>query len=910
MFKTFLFFATALTLVMGFTFLSTVIPAGNGATPSPASSVFYKKEGNPDWLGVKAGIRLTADEIVRRYRAELGLGLADQLELLRADKDDLGFVHYRYQQYYKGVKVEGSQLLIHEKGGQVQTLNGKLVRGLRGEPAPVVSKQQVIATALQRVAAHRYMWEDPAAEALLREIKNDPTATYYPVPQLVWVDPAFGQNPENFRLAYSLTIYAQKPQAKKWLFADARTGEVFHEIDELHTQSTNTPGMAETKYHGLRSIITDSLAADSFRLFETTRGRGIHIGNLQNTGDTTMAVDFYDDDNYWNNVNSNQDEVATDAFWAAEMTFDYYFEKHSHPGIDGDSMALRGFVHYGTDVTNAFWNGAYAVFGDGSPPATPLTSLDVVGHEFTHGITDYTADLIYQNESGALNESFSDIFGAAIEFFADPDNGDWEVGEDFLLQPFRNMADPNEFGDPDTYFGDNWVTSSSDNGGVHSNSGVQNYWFYLLTEGAVDTNDFDRPFEVIGLGLDTAAAIAFRNLKFYLTPSSRYADARFGSVQAAADLFGDCSFEMQQTISAWYAVGVGPKNPTMDISLAGISGLEPFKCEVGNTEQVSIQLSFSDCDTSLPAGAKIPVYYQVNANPPVWDTVVLISPLAFGDTVYFTFGQPIAELAQPGIYTLTAGADLPGDNTPDNNLREMTLERIYNQNVDLAAVDMPMPLPGCFLDHVPLTVEIGFVGCDFIEGGQPLEVSYRLNDGPAVSEAIVIPHDLQRGDSFLHTFEQEVDLSEIKNHRIEVRATFAPDTLTANDTLPVRFVVNPVQMIENDYISFEAGMASTDSFYFHTGPEPRAFISTDAARDGLYGFQVTGGDVVTAFFNNEVVLPEVTTVWDLNPQFKSKVCFCTNLHGLADARFKFRMKLTYSPIYNNDLAISSNLTCA
>ena len=302
---------------------------------------------------------------------------------------------------------------------------------------------------------------------------------------------------------------------------DAVSGEVFHEINMLHPQATNTLGTAETKYHGTREIITDSVGVDSFRLYETTRGRGIHTLNILTSTDTSLAVEFYDDDNFWNNVNGNQDEAATDAHWGAEMTFDYYLQEHDHLGIDGDSMALVSYVHYGLDVTNAFWNGAYSSFGDGGASSTALTALDVVGHEFTHGITDFTADLVYQNESGALNESFSDIFGTAIEHWADPASGDWEIGEDFLTIPFRDMADPNQFGDPDTYFGDNWYTSSGDNGGVHTNSGVQNFWFYLLTVGKVDTNDFDNPYEVIGLGLDTAAQIAFRNLNFTsLSPPS------------------------------------------------------------------------------------------------------------------------------------------------------------------------------------------------------------------------------------------------------------------------------------------------------------------------------------------------------------------------------------------------------
>ena len=110
---------------------------------------------------------------------------------------------------------------------------------------------------------------------------------------------------------------------------------------------------------------------------------------------------------------------------------------------------------------------------------------------------------------------------------------------------------------PDTYEGNDWVTGPADNGGVHSNSGVQNFWYYLLVNGGTGTNDINNAYSVQGLGLDTAAQIAYRNLSTYLTPTSNYEDARFFGIQSAIDLFGACSYEVEQTTRAWYAVGVG-----------------------------------------------------------------------------------------------------------------------------------------------------------------------------------------------------------------------------------------------------------------------------------------------------------------------------------------------------------------
>ena len=121
-------------------------------------------------------------------------------------------------------------------------------------------------------------------------------------------------------------------------------------------------------------------------------------------------------------------------------------------------------------------------YGDGSGSYNPFCALDIAGHEIGHGLMDYTANLVYSYESGALNESFSDIWGTAVEFYGKFSQANWQVGEDIGVT-LRDMSDPKSYGDPDTYQGTNWATGPADNGGVHTNSGVQNFWFYLLTVG-------------------------------------------------------------------------------------------------------------------------------------------------------------------------------------------------------------------------------------------------------------------------------------------------------------------------------------------------------------------------------------------------------------------------------------------
>ncbi len=265
-------------------------------------------------------------------------------------------------------------------------------------------------------------------------------------------------------------------------------------------------------------------------------------------------------------------DPALDAHWGMEKTYDFYSTKLNRNSYDNNGATIKNFVHYDNAMENAFWepNLQALVFGDGAATFSPLTSIDVAGHEFSHAVVTSTADLVYQGESGALNESFADIFGTAIEFFAKPTTADWTIGNEITLTApgyLRSMSNPNSglSPQPDTYGGTHWedpTNTGSDNGGVHTNSGVQNYWYYLLANGGSGTNDLGNAFSVTGIGIDAATAIAYRNLSVYLNNNSNYTDAVSGSIQAAQDLFGNNSTQVTAVQNAWYAVGLGASTPT------------------------------------------------------------------------------------------------------------------------------------------------------------------------------------------------------------------------------------------------------------------------------------------------------------------------------------------------------------
>ncbi|MFT5823187.1 MAG: gliding motility-associated-like protein, partial [Crocinitomix sp.] len=511
----------------------------------------------PSFIRMKESDRIPVGILKAWMTENLELNSDIDFEVIRSEKDHLGFTHTRMRQTFKGIPIESAIWLSHAKENVVRSMNGMIFKNMTSSSYASISEFDALEKAKSFVGADEYKWDLPTEEAHLKWESDDPEATYFPTGELVFVARNFNFGTDNFRLAYKFDIYAQAPLYRANVYVDAITGEVIAEDGILH--HADTPGTAETVYSGSQPIIGDSFGGQ-FRLRDGSRGLGIRTFDLNQAYGYGGAVDFTDADNDWNNVNPQQDEYAGDAHWGTERTYDYFNDIHGRNSIDDAGFQLNSYVHYGVNYVNAFWDGTRMTYGDGNgAPYTPLVSLDIAGHEITHGLTNLTANLIYYGESGALNESFSDIFGTAIENFARPGDWDWLLSAD-IGASFRSLENPNLFGHPDTYFGDNWASLvGADNGGVHSNSGVQNFWYYLLVSGGAGTNDNGDAYTVGALGFESASAIAFRNLTVYLTDGSDHPDARFFAIQSAIDLFGECSVEEKETTNAWYAVGVGPE---------------------------------------------------------------------------------------------------------------------------------------------------------------------------------------------------------------------------------------------------------------------------------------------------------------------------------------------------------------
>lgn len=597
----------------------------------------------------------------------------NEVLLLSQKKDRFNIEHLKFQQLFNGVVVEGGEYLLHKSTSKIWG-NGRLVYDLDCPTTPSLSEETALIKALEYFGAEKYFWEDASKEELVKHLKSDPDATFYPKGELIVGEEKHSQDGSGYTLIWKFEIYAFGERALEYIYVNAIDGSIEYTVSGKHAESVE--GTAVTRYHGVQTIITDSISGSQYHLVDATRGGGIETYDLNESEDLTDAIHFVDEDNYWDNDNAELDNAAGDVHWGLEMVYDYYLSQHGRDSYDGNGSPIIAYVHYGQNVYNAFWVGLYGAFGDGS--GNPLTYIDIIAHEFTHGVTKTSAGLIYSYETGALNESFSDIFGSAIEFYSYPDSADWKIG--ILDFENRDMQDPNIHEQPDTYkYGDYWYNGGGDYGGVHTNSGVQNYWFYLLSEGGNGTNDIGDDFDVDSIGIQSAAAIAYRTLNTYLTSTSTYSDSRQGSIQSAIDIYGECSNEVEQVINAWHAVGLGPDNYTKDLELLSIASPQN-NCDLSSEEIVVVNLSYhnSGCSSFIPSGTSIEMIYHLDDADPVIENFILSDDLNEGDVIQYSFDQSISLPEMTTEYELRVEVNYSEDGFDNNNtIENYEIERKY-----------------------------------------------------------------------------------------------------------------------------------------------------------------------------------------------------------------------------------------
>ncbi|MFF1746722.1 M4 family metallopeptidase [Streptomyces mirabilis] len=487
-----------------------------------------------------------ADAAAPETAQQIGLGAKEKLVVRDVLKDADGTVHTRYERTYNGLPVLGGDLVVHEsKAGKTEGVTKAVKTAIKVaslKPQVTTAKAEKQALTAAKAAGSEKTTADRAPRKVIWAATGKPT------------------------LAYETVIGGLQDDGtpnELHVITDAATGKKLYEYQGIET------GTGKTLYSGTVSLNT-TLSGSTYQLTDGTRGSH-KTYNKSHTTTSSAGTLFTDADDTWGtgtaSSSTTDQTAAADAAYGAQETWDFYKNTFGRSGIKNNGVGAYSRVHYGNAYVNAFWDDSCfcMTYGDGSGNTHPLTSLDVAGHEMSHGVTANTAGLNYSGESGGLNEATSDIFGTGVEFYAgnSSDVGDYLIGEKININgdgtPLRYMDQPSKDGGSANYW-----SSSVGNLDVHYSSGVANHFFYLLSEGSgaktINGVSYNSPTyngaAVTGIGRDKALQIWYKALTTYFTSTTNYKAARTGTLSAASALYGSTSTEYKAVAAAWTAVNV------------------------------------------------------------------------------------------------------------------------------------------------------------------------------------------------------------------------------------------------------------------------------------------------------------------------------------------------------------------
>ncbi|MFF3662454.1 M4 family metallopeptidase [Streptomyces olivochromogenes] len=531
----------------------------------------------------------------------LGLGAKEKLVVKDVVKDQDGTLHTRYERTYAGLPVLGGDVIVHTPpaplaaGTVSSTFNNKRT----------IKVASTTATFTKSAAASKAL---KAAKSLAAEKPTTDSAR-----KVIW---AGSGTP---KLAWETVIGGLQDDgtpSQLHVITDATSGQELYRYQGIKT------GTGNTQYSGTVTLNT-TLSGSTYQLYDTTRG-GHKTYSLNNgtSGTGTLMTDS--DDTWGTGSGSNTQTAGADAAYGAQETWDFYKNTFGRSGIKNDGVAAYSRVHYSSAYVNAFWDDSCfcMTYGDGSGGTHALTSLDVAGHEMSHGVTSNTAGLDYSGESGGLNEATSDIFGTGVEFYANnsSDVGDYLIGEKIDINgdgtPLRYMDKPSKDGGS----ADSWY-SGVGNLDVHYSSGPANHMFYLLSEGSgtkvingVTYNSTTSDgVAVAGIGRAAALQIWYKALTSYMTSSTNYAGARTAALNAATALYGASSTQYAGVANAFAGINVG-SHVTPPSSGVTVTNPGSQSSTVGTAVSLQISASSTNTGTLTYAATGLPTGLSINSS--------------------------------------------------------------------------------------------------------------------------------------------------------------------------------------------------------------------------------------------------------------------------------------------------------
>jgi len=465
---------------------------------------------------------------------------AGNLRLSKIQEDPIASMeHCRYSQFYQGLEVFGGQIIQHYRNGDLVGINGEYYEISDIDTVPGISKDEAVA-----------FFNNDLNEVDLHERSEEPNLFIYPLKD------------DDYHLAYKVTLEKDVGYSMTGLI-DAKTGEIIIKYSNINYEKlTIGHGIG---YHGGQYKLPTTEYNGFFYLYDEKKIRPVN----QYTHDSSIGGYIpSDNDNFW-----DFDGVLVNLHAFLGWTYDYYYQVHKRNGINDYNLDIIAIVHDSDSLDNAYWDGNKKMMYFGDPYYSSYhtaAALDVIAHEYSHGVTQFNSNLVYRYQSGALNESFSDIMGTAVEFYWQSEGkgfnkADWVVGEDMYpnyssYNYMRSLSNPNS---KNCVFGGAYpchlsqeyylpCTEWGDWGGVHVNMTIYSHAYYLLAHGG--TNKVSKK-KVSGIGIDKATQIFYRAWVYYLTQTSTFWHAASALGQSAWDLYGGSSNEYAQTIKAMKAIG-------------------------------------------------------------------------------------------------------------------------------------------------------------------------------------------------------------------------------------------------------------------------------------------------------------------------------------------------------------------
>ncbi|MGW3287415.1 M4 family metallopeptidase [Streptomyces sp. NPDC001002] len=550
----------------------------------------------------------SADQKTTATARTIGLGAGEKLVVKDVVKDNDGTLHTRYERTYAGLPVLGGDLVVHTPPAAQAT----------GTVSTTFNSKRSVKVASTTATFTKASAETKALKAAKSLAAEKPTTDS--ARKVIW---AGSGTP---KLAWETVVGGLQDDgtpSQLHVITDATSGAELYRYQGIKT------GTGNSQYSGTVTIGT-TLSGSTYQLNDTTRGtHKTYSLNNGTSGTGTLMTDA--DDTWGTGSGSNTQTAGVDAHYGAQVTWDFYKNTFGRSGIKNDGVAAYSRVHYSTAYVNAFWDDDCfcMTYGDGTSSTHALTSLDVAGHEMSHGVTSNTANLNYTGESGGLNEATSDIFGTGVEFYANnsSDVGDYLIGEKIDINgdgtPLRYMDEP----DKDGGSADSWY-SGVGNLDVHYSSGPANHMFYLLSEGSgtktINGVTYNSPTSdgvaVAGIGRAAALQIWYKALTTYMTSSTTYAQARTAALNAAGALYGTSSAQYAGVGNAFAGINVGSH---ITVPTTGVTVTNPGSQSSTVGTAVSLQISASSTNsgtltyaaTGLPTGLSISSTGAITGTP-------------------------------------------------------------------------------------------------------------------------------------------------------------------------------------------------------------------------------------------------------------------------------------------------------